>query len=146
MEHSEFGDDLGKDRDLRRQVESITEGLSTEADKVEAIYDFVRTAMTWDGTAGWLLTQDLDDALAAGVAVEARPGPVRLETDFATYEATVDPDGSTLVYRRRLTWRQPTIPAEQYPAVRSFLRQVAWADAAQAVLVKSPSASPSGRR
>jgi hypothetical protein len=65
MDHDEFGEDVGKDRDVRRQVESITDGLSTDEEKIEAIYEYVRTSMAWNGSRGWLLNQDLDDAFAA---------------------------------------------------------------------------------
>jgi transglutaminase-like putative cysteine protease len=74
--------------------------------------------------------------LPEGYDVEATPEPVSVETDFATYEATVTREEGALVYRRRLEWRTKTLAPEQYEAFRSFRQEIARADQAQAVLVK----------
>ena len=60
-----FGDDLGDGRRQRRQAEALVAGLSSDAEKIEAIHQFVRTAVAWDGRTGWALTQDLNDVLEA---------------------------------------------------------------------------------
>lgn len=75
-------------------------------------------------------------ALPSGYRVEAVPDPVSVTESFATYVATATDLGDTLVYRRRLVWRDETLPPSKYEDVRSFLETVARADDAQAVLVE----------
>jgi hypothetical protein len=77
--------------------------------------------------------------LPSAYGVEALPDPVTIETDFATYEATVERERDVLLYRRRLEWRKKTLPPGQYEAVRRFLQRVAAADEAQAVLIERDS-------
>lgn len=74
--------------------------------------------------------------LPSGYDVEALPDPVSLETEFATYEATVARSDMGLEYRRSLEWRTTTLPADRYKAFRRFLQKVVAADDAQAVLVQ----------
>jgi len=77
--------------------------------------------------------------MPAGYAVEALPEDVSVETDFASYEASVERARDVLIYRRRLEWRKETLPPDQYEAYREFLIRVAEADGAQAVLVERES-------
>jgi hypothetical protein len=75
--------------------------------------------------------------LPTGYEVEAVPDPVTIETPFATYEATVERLGDVLLYRRRVEWREKTLPPDQYEAFRSLLQDMVRADQAQAVLVET---------
>ncbi len=51
--HSDFGRQLGRaNRDIRNRVESLTEGLETELEKAQAIYDYVTTSISWNGNRG----------------------------------------------------------------------------------------------
>lgn len=60
-----FGADLGSDRDVRKQAEALVRGANEEAEKMQAIYDYVRTEISWDGRKRHLLSSDLDDVLEA---------------------------------------------------------------------------------
>lgn len=73
--------------------------------------------------------------LPTGYEVEAVPDPVTITESFATYEAVVERRGDVLLYRRRIEWREKTLPPDQYEAYRELLRDVVKADQAQVVLV-----------
>ena len=96
----------------------------------------VRSQPVHCGTYPFLDVDSIRYVLPKDVVVEAVPDPVVLETDFATYAAKTVVEGSSLLYVRRLEWRQETLPPEAYGDLRSFLRTITHADAAQAVLTR----------
>ena len=50
---------------MRRTAEVLTDGLTDPAEKMKAIYDYVRTTVSWNGARGYGLDHDLDDVLEA---------------------------------------------------------------------------------
>jgi hypothetical protein len=74
--------------------------------------------------------------LPEGFTIEALPNPVEIETPFLRYTAWVDvPEEGVLVYTRRATVTDNSIPPELYHAFRDSMSRIAQADRAQAVLV-----------
>ncbi len=65
MEAEWFGREIGRHKELRRRAEALTEGMSDEAEKLRAVYDFVRTTIQFNGQMGYSLDHDLDDVLEA---------------------------------------------------------------------------------
>ena len=63
MDRNDFGRRLDKGRAVRRQVETITAGLTDPEAKMRAIYDYLRTTIEWDGRVGFLMDQELGDVL-----------------------------------------------------------------------------------
>lgn len=75
-------------------------------------------------------------ALPEGVTVEVPLDDVSIEMEgFGSYSATLEVDGNTLIYVRRLAIYEPQRPAEDYHRVREFLHAVAQADDRQVALV-----------
>jgi len=74
--------------------------------------------------------------LPQGFTVEALPNPVEIETPFLRYTARLDmSEEGTLVYTRRATVTETSIPPELYDTFRDSMSRIAQADRAQAVLV-----------
>lgn len=65
LEADYFGREIGRHKELRRQAEKLTEGIADEAEKLRAVYDFVRTTIQFNGEMGYGLDHDLDDVLEA---------------------------------------------------------------------------------
>ena len=63
MAHPEFGRRLKPTRAVKQQVETLTAGLTGEREKMEVVYDFVRTTITWNGEYGGIAEQSLNDVL-----------------------------------------------------------------------------------
>ncbi len=63
MESKWFGKQIGDHRAVREQAHAIVGGLTDPHQKMQVLYDFVRTTMVWTGQRGVLVDQDLDDAL-----------------------------------------------------------------------------------
>lgn len=77
--------------------------------------------------------------LPAGFAVEAIPDPVEIETPFLHYEARAEVQSQgILVYYRRASVTETSIPAGSYGLFRDAVSRIAQADRAQAVLVATP--------
>jgi hypothetical protein len=85
----------------------------------------------------YLDTDEIRYVLPKGVAVEAFPEEVILETSFGRFESStrLDDEGR-LIFRRLLEMRETTIPAEEYAAFRSFFSDIVRADRGQVVLVR----------
>lgn len=64
-ESKRFGKQIGKQSEVRDQARAIVEGLAEPGQKMQAIYDYLRTTMVWTGEHGVFVEQDLDDALRA---------------------------------------------------------------------------------
>jgi transglutaminase-like putative cysteine protease len=58
-----FGKAMKPTRQIRRLSESLTEGLETPREKIEALYDYVRTQIEWQGRRGYFVEEDLDRVL-----------------------------------------------------------------------------------
>lgn len=65
MDHRRFGKQLRGFSDVRKKAESVTQGLQGEQEKMEAVYDFVRSTIVWNERRRFLVTgdTDLDDVL-----------------------------------------------------------------------------------
>ncbi len=75
--------------------------------------------------------------LPEGFSVEELPPPVRLDSNFGTYNATFLVEGGSLVVHRVLELRSAVIPAEQYTLVRGFFDAIRTAEKAPVVLAKT---------
>ncbi|MEM9664688.1 MAG: DUF3857 and transglutaminase domain-containing protein [Bacteroidota bacterium] len=62
-ETSRFKQQLRPSRSIRRLTEQVIAGVETSQAKMEALYDHIRTAYTWDETLGIFPGQDLDDVV-----------------------------------------------------------------------------------
>ena len=58
-----FGDRIRPSRAIRQQTEAVTAGLENPREKMEAIYDYVRTTVTWDGVYHAIAEERLDNVL-----------------------------------------------------------------------------------
>ena len=65
MESKRFGKQIGRHRKVREQARAVVDGLADPQQKMQALYDYLRTTMTWTGQRGVTLEQDLDKALRA---------------------------------------------------------------------------------
>lgn len=65
MDSKHFGKQVGRHRAVREQAQAVVDGLSDPREKMQAIYDYLRTTMAWTGQRGVIPGRDLDDALAA---------------------------------------------------------------------------------
>jgi len=74
--------------------------------------------------------------LPAGFYVDEMPDPVKIETTFGSYTTSYESKDGELVFKRRLSQRAITIPAEQYDAVRNFFERIRTAEQAPVVLVR----------
>ncbi|MDH3458399.1 MAG: DUF3857 and transglutaminase domain-containing protein, partial [Gemmatimonadota bacterium] len=65
MAFPRFGRQIGDHRAIRDQARAIVGGMADPAQKMQALYDYVRTTVVWTGKRGVLLEENLDDVLAA---------------------------------------------------------------------------------
>lgn len=65
VDSDHFGKQLDRHKVLRQQAETLVAGLTSPEDKLRAIYDYVRTTMTWEEKFGIYVDVDLDKALQA---------------------------------------------------------------------------------
>jgi hypothetical protein len=74
--------------------------------------------------------------LPEGFDIEALPDPVEFDTGFLRYAARAEvlSDGA-LAYYRAVEVTEPTLPKEQYDALREAVRRIVQADRAQVVLI-----------
>lgn len=77
--------------------------------------------------------------LPANYSVEALPDIKETETEFGTYKMNLkyDAGSNTVLYKRNLLIKEGSYPSEKYNLYRDFRKQVASADNAQIVLVKT---------
>ena len=75
-------------------------------------------------------------ALPSGFAVDEIPSPVRLETDFGSYECACRTANDSLHCARSLVTRTATLPPDQYGRVRDFYQKIRSAEQADVVLVR----------
>lgn len=65
LDHPSFGGQIDRHKVLRQQTESVVAGITDPELRVRAIYDYVRTTMTWNGDYGIYVDEDLDKAFKA---------------------------------------------------------------------------------
>jgi transglutaminase-like putative cysteine protease len=65
MKAKRFGQQIARHDALRRQAEKLILALETPEEKMRAIYDYVRSTMTWNGKRGIYADEDLDKAFKA---------------------------------------------------------------------------------
>ena len=66
MKSPSFGGQIGDQRAVRDRARVIVAGMTDPVQKMQALYDHVRTTMVWTGRPGVHLEGRLDDALKAG--------------------------------------------------------------------------------
>ena len=81
-------------------------------------------------------TDEYSIELPAGYVVDELPDPVKVDVGFAAYESAVDVKGSTLHYKRVLTVREVSLPADRYPDVQKLAGAIAADEDSSAVLKK----------
>ncbi len=74
--------------------------------------------------------------LPAGFDVDEMPDAVKIETMFGSYTTSYENKDGELVFKRRLSQRSMTIPAEQYAVVRNFFERIRAAEQAPVVLAR----------
>lgn len=74
--------------------------------------------------------------LPAGFDVDEMPDPVKLDAPFGSYKTSYAVKDGELVFTRALTQRATTIPAAQYPVIRSFFERMRAAEQAPVVLAR----------
>ena len=74
--------------------------------------------------------------LPVGFAVDEVPDAVKLETPFGSYTTSYEVANGELVFKRRLSQRATTIPANQYDVVRKFYESIRAAENAPVVLAR----------
>jgi hypothetical protein len=72
-----------------------------------------------------------------GYRTESLPKPVKLETEFGSYESSTELRGTTLHYYRRMQRQEGRYPASKWPELVQFFEDITKADRAKAVLVKA---------
>jgi len=74
--------------------------------------------------------------LPAGFDVDEMPDAVKIETTFGSYTTSYENKDGELIYKRRLSQRAITIPADQYDVVRNFFERIRTAEQAPVVLAR----------
>jgi len=88
-------------------------------------------------TTGRIEVDTVNIELPKGMQVESMPGEVlSIETDFGTYQASMEQQRQQVIYTRKLELQSGEIPPDQYEELRSFFKQIAKADATKMVLVE----------
>ena len=85
------------------------------------------------GTA--LETDDFELQIPAGYVVDDKPGPVSVDTPFASYKSHIEVNGDKLHYSREYVMKSLEIPADKIEELRAFENKVA-ADENAAVVFK----------
>lgn len=74
--------------------------------------------------------------LPAGFVVDETPDPTKIETNFGAYATSYEEKDGHLVFTRRLTLRNATVPAGDYASVRDFFARILTAEQSPVVLAK----------
>jgi hypothetical protein len=74
--------------------------------------------------------------LPVGFDVDEMPDALKIETTFGSYTTSYENKDGELVFKRRLSQRAMTIPAEQYDVVRNFFERIRAAEQAPVVLAR----------
>lgn len=112
MEHNDFGRQLDRPRRVMRdQVAALIEGKAAPLEKMQALYDYVRTSIEWNGDRGYLLGQDLDAVLTA------RKGS---SPEMALLLIAMLREAGLEAHPVLISTRQHGFVVEQYPLLRQF--------------------------
>lgn len=63
LDNVSFGRKLNASRTVRQEALAVTDGLTSPQEKAEAIYDYVRSTVVWDGAYRTFADRDLRDVL-----------------------------------------------------------------------------------
>ena len=74
--------------------------------------------------------------LPAGFDVDELPDSVKLDASFGNYASTYEVKDGHLIFTRTLVQRAATIPADQYPTVRTFFERIRAAESSPVVLAR----------
>ncbi len=91
-------------------------------------------AVTYDTT--FLQSDTIDIKLPAGYAVDELPPAANVSAPFAEYKSKIESKDNTLYYSRSYTLKDPLVPLDQMPALRTFMRGIANDERNTAVLKK----------
>ena len=81
-------------------------------------------------------TETVRVKLPEGFDVDELPDAVKLDASFGNYASTYEVKDGHLVFTRTLIQRAATIPADQYPAVRTFFERIRAAESSPVVLAR----------
>ena len=81
-----------------------------------------------------LQTDDFEITLPPGFTVEDVPGPMKAESEFASYTSQVKVDGNKIHYTRTYQIKQVLVPLDKLDELKKFNRQVAADERASVVL------------
>ncbi|HKW65572.1 MAG TPA: DUF3857 and transglutaminase domain-containing protein [Candidatus Acidoferrum sp.] len=85
-----------------------------------------------------LQTDEFDFALPAGYTAEGLPAPVKVDSEFVTYQSDVKMDGGVLKYKRSYEVKQVLVPTSKLSELKTALGQIA-ADERQGIILKRAS-------
>ncbi len=63
LKSEDFGKRMDVSGDVRKLSEQLTAGLTTPQDRMQALYDYVRKTIVWDGTSRFFADHDADEIL-----------------------------------------------------------------------------------
>lgn len=81
-------------------------------------------------------SDEFEISLPDGYAVDELPDPVKLDLGFATYESSTVVAGQKLQYKRSLTLREVTLPADRYEDLQKLASVIDTDEQSRAVLKK----------
>lgn len=81
-------------------------------------------------------TETVRVKLPEGFDVDELPDPVKLDASFGNYSSTYEVKDGHLLFTRSLVQRASTIPADQYPSVRTFFERIRAAESSPVVLAR----------
>lgn len=139
LDNDRFGRQLsGRPRDLRRQAETVTAGVEGDAAKARALYDFVRTSMTWNGRSGGVFLSDRIERVLAARSGDAADVNLTLLALLRAADIAADPV--------LLSTRPNGRVLDQYPLLSQFDRVVVLVrlDGAMALLDATDPGRPYG--
>jgi hypothetical protein len=82
------------------------------------------------------ITETAKFKLPAEFAVDELPDPVKLDAPFGSYQTTYEVKDGQLIFKRALSLKSSTIPANEYQKVRSFYEKIRAAEQSPVVLAR----------
>lgn len=82
---------------------------------------------------GYTDEDELIYQLPAGFKLEALPNSKQINSAFGSYSSTIKLEGKTLIYKRKITIKDGTYPAEQYQEFSTFMNDISTADHSRVV-------------
>ena len=83
-----------------------------------------------------LQSDTIDIKLPAGYSVDELPPAADVTAPFAEYKSKIESKDNTIYYNRTYTVKDPLVPLDQIPALRTFMRGIASDERNTAVLKK----------